>query len=138
MKRYSTCIFLFLAIVLRASNINLKEFVADAESVKNAVQIARSVHFIEIKLAPKFERREEEFVFSSQKNNVKVTFKSKRLALLCDKISSVKIFSDFIGRATVFGIQKTKDLVEGRMLVSSFCSNEQCYDEEFAYFIADN
>lgn len=138
MKSKIILLFLFITIALFANDSDLREFVSDVESVKKAVEAARIVHFVELRLAPIFERKEDEFYFTSQKNAIRVVFKSKRLALLCNKLASSDEFSRFIGRSTVFGIRKADNLIEGRLLVSFFCTNNQCLDEEYAMFVADD
>ncbi len=139
MKVIKYCI---LAVILATVSAvggenNFREFVVDVEEVKNACDAARIVHFKEAKLSTWFVRKNDEFIFKAVKEYSHISFKSKKLAALCEKIGGGDAFSEFVGRSVVFGIQKGNGELEGRVFIGTVCRDASCADEDYVLILAE-
>ncbi len=139
MKILNYCILAVMLIAISAvgAEDNFREFVTDVEEVKEACEAARIVHFKEAKLVPSFVKKGNEFFFKSVKEYSKVTFTSKKLAALCEKIGGADAFSEFVGRSIVFGLDKGKGELEGRLFVGTICRDANCLDEAYVLIFAE-
>ncbi len=139
MKVLNYCILVALLIAISAvgAENNFREFITDVEEVKEACEAARIVHFKEAKLVPSFVRNRNEFFFKAVKEYSKVTFTSKKLAALCEKMGGGDAFSEFVGRSLVFGLDKGKGELEGRLFVGTICRDSNCLDEAYVLIFAE-
>lgn len=139
MKFLNHCIVAAMLAAMSAvgAENNLREFIADIEEVKEACEAARIVHFKEVKLSPWFARKSDEFFFKAVKEYTKIAFRSKKLASLCEKMGGGDVFSEFVGRSLVFGLDKGKGELEGRLFVGTLCRDSNCLDEEYVLILAE-
>ncbi len=116
---------------------DFREFIADVESVKEAYETARVVQFKEAKLTSWYERKGTQFTFKAIKEYSKIVLKSAKLAGLCDTMGSGDAFLEFIGRSVVFGIEKSKNELEARLLIGSICRDSRCADEDYVLIVTE-
>lgn len=137
LKNYFLIAIMLFALSAFSAETDLREFIADVEEVKQACEAARIVQFEEAKLAPHFSRKGDDFLFKAIKVYSKVTFRSKKLASLCERMGGGDEFSALVGRSVVFGLPKGKSELEGRLFLGTVCKDDRCSDEEYVLILAE-
>jgi len=113
------------------------EFIVDVEEIEGLHAVIRAVHFREAPLSPWFERTGLDFSFRSGAVKGAVAFRSGKMALLCDRVNNAQQFAEFVGRATVYGVEDGKGGIEGRLFLGSVCHDAGCVDEDIVMIRAD-
>ncbi len=114
-----------------------RKFIVDVEEIEGLPSAIRAVHFKEAPLTPWFERSGVDFTFKSEAVKGKVSFRSKKMAALCDRVNNTRQFTDFVGRSSVYGIEDGRGGLEGRLFLGSICRDAGCADEDIVMITAD-
>jgi hypothetical protein len=114
-----------------------QDFVVEPEEIAGLYGVIKAVHFKEARLRGWHERNGDAFLFKSENPPRDVRFRSAKLAALCGMINNAQQFNDFVGRATVYGVDLPGGGLEGRLFLGTVCHDKNCADEDYVCIRAD-
>ncbi len=114
-----------------------REFIMDIDEVARVHSVIVTVRFKEALLTGEYTKNGIDFVFPSPAGNIRVFFKSEKLAGIHSRLNDNVAFRDFISRSRIFGVDTAGHTMEGRVLLGSVCHDKNCADEDFVVIHSD-
>lgn len=114
-----------------------QDYVVGVEELSGLYGVIKAVHFKEARLRGWHERNGDTFTFKAENPPAAVRFRSGKLAALCARINNAQQFNDFVGRATVYGVDLPGFGLEGRLFLGTVCYDKNCADEDYVCIQSD-